>query len=178
MTDAVVDYFTEHRQRLLGIAYRMLGSHAEAEDIVQNAFIRWHTQDLTAITSHQAWLVTVVTRLCIDRLRELKQERIHYAGDWLPEPVHGTFSITSADHNTFPSPETQLIQYSDLSFAYLLLLERLTPEERAALAWTECFTGASNMRHDHADQVFTQLQNHFSDSEIAHLTFTIASMNA
>lgn len=145
MPNAVVDSFTAHRQRLAGIAYRMLASHAEAEDIVQNAYLRWHTQDHTSIHSHEAWLVTAVTRLCIDRLRALKQERLQYVGDWLPEPVDHIVSSIYSDNTTFPSPEARLEQQSDLSFAYLLLLERLTPEERAALLLRDVFD------YDYAD---------------------------
>jgi RNA polymerase sigma factor (sigma-70 family) len=139
MPDVVAESFTPHRQRLFGIAYRMLASTADAEDIVQTAYLRWHTHNTESIANPEAWLVTVVTRLCIDRLRELKQERIQYVGDWLPEPVYGTANNYDEDDVLFASPETQLEHYSDLSFAYLLLLERLTPEERAALLLRDVF---------------------------------------
>jgi RNA polymerase sigma factor (sigma-70 family) len=138
MKDAVVDGFTPYRQRLFGIAYRMLASTADADDIVQTAYVRWHTHDTTTLQSPEAWLVTVVTRLCIDRLRELKQERLQYVGDWLPEPLHGALPAYAESQQT-PSPGDRLEHYSDLSFAYLLLLERLTPEERAAILLRDVF---------------------------------------
>src|SRR3954471_16014019 len=75
------------RPRLLGLAYRMLGDVDEAEDVVQEAFLRWHLADKETVRSPEAWLVTVVTRLAVDRLRRLKTERTTYVGPWLPEPV-------------------------------------------------------------------------------------------
>jgi RNA polymerase sigma-70 factor (ECF subfamily) len=143
--DADADDFTRNRARLFGVAYRMLGTRSDAEDILQDAWLRWHAQDKALLQSAQGWLVTVVTRLCIDRLRQVQQERISYVGDWLPEPLVDLDDDGAAiDINTgvalmAPSPESLLEQHSDVSFAYLLLLERLNPEERAAFLLREVF---------------------------------------
>ena len=122
--------FEEVRGRLFGIAYRMLGSRAEAEDIVQDAYVRWHQADQDTIRSPEAWLVTTATRLAIDRLRSLKVERERYVGPWLPEPLMGAAP---------PPPDKPLELASDLSIAFLVLLERLAPEERAAFLLHEVF---------------------------------------
>jgi RNA polymerase sigma-70 factor, ECF subfamily len=79
--------FEQHRARLCGVAYRMLGSRSDAEDVVQDAYLRWHRTSIAEIRSVEAWLVTVVTRLSIDRLRQAKAERESYMGPWLPEPL-------------------------------------------------------------------------------------------
>ena len=118
------------RRRLFGIAYRMIGTTADAEDIVQEAYLRWHQADAEEIRSAEAWLVSVVTRLSIDKLRKLSVEREKYIGPWLPEPV-----IAS----TSPTPEEQLENESNLSMAYMVLLERLTPVERAAFLLHDVF---------------------------------------
>ncbi|WP_343586132.1 RNA polymerase sigma factor SigJ [Herbaspirillum sp.] len=139
-----LDLFSRHRPRLFGVAYRMLGSRSDAEDVLQDAWLRWHGQDTQALESAEAWLVTVVTRLCIDRLRQAQQERLSYVGYWLPEPLvdlaeAGPGIDLSGDALLAPSPEALLEQHSDVSFAYLLLLERLKPEERAAFLLREVF---------------------------------------
>lgn len=79
--------FDAHRPRLLGLAYRMLGSHADAQDVVQDAWLRWNSSRPNDLRSAEAWLVTTVTRLSIDRLRAAKTARQHYTGFWLPEPL-------------------------------------------------------------------------------------------
>jgi len=117
-----------HRPRLFGIAYRMLGDAAEAEDLVQEAYLRWQQADRTDVRAPEGWLVAVVTRLAIDRLRRLATERSMYSGPWLPEPI-ATERVTA-------SPAELA---SDLSLALLLLLERLGPEERAAFLLREVF---------------------------------------
>src|SRR5262245_10308344 len=115
--------FEPNRARLFGLAYRMLGSRAEAEDVVQEAYVRWLQSDREAIRNAEAWLVTTATRLAIDRLRALKTERDAYPGPWLPEPMM---------RESPPPPDRHLELASDLSAAFLVLLERLAPEERAA----------------------------------------------
>ncbi|MEN3327936.1 MAG: hypothetical protein V7638_2743 [Acidobacteriota bacterium] len=122
--------FEELRRRLFGIAYRMIGTTADAEDIVQEAYLRWHQANTEEIRSPEAWLVSVVTRLSIDKLRKASVEREKYIGEWLPEPL-----ITS----TAPSPEEKLESASNLSMAYMVLLERLTPVERAAFLLHDVF---------------------------------------
>jgi len=121
--------FESVKARLFGIAYRMLGSRAEAEDIVQEAYVRWHQADRDVIRSADAWLVTTTTRLAIDRLRALKTEREAYSGPWLPEPLMGRE----------PPPDHDVELDSNLSIAFLVLLERLAPEERAAFLLHDVF---------------------------------------
>ncbi|MBT2335973.1 RNA polymerase sigma-70 factor [Variovorax paradoxus] len=122
--------FNGHRRRLQGIAYRMLGSVAEAEEVVQDAWLRWHEADKAAFDSAEAWLVTVVTRLSIDRLRAAKVQREHYVGAWMPEPV-----LTDGPEN----PEQLLERADNISVAFLAVLERLAPEARAAFLLREVF---------------------------------------
>lgn len=130
--------FTTHRPRLFGIAYRMLGTRGDAEDVLQDAFLRWQSIEHANLQSAEAWLVTVVTRLSIDRLRAAKTERAAYIGLWLPEPLVQA-------HDSAPPAEAMLELCDDLSMAFLLLLERLAPEERAALLMRQVFD------HDYAD---------------------------
>ncbi len=129
MNDPTAD-FNRLRPRLQGIAYRMLGSSAEAEEVVQDAWLRWHEAAHDDLDSSEAWLVTVTTRLAIDRLRSAKVQREHYIGTWLPEPLMSEAS---------PSPEQMLERADDVSVAFLTLLERLNPEARAAFLLREVF---------------------------------------
>jgi len=120
----------EHlRPRLFGLAYRMLGDAHDAEDVVQEGFLRWHQADRAAVEAPEGWMVSVVTRLAIDRLRRARTERRTYVGPWLPEPV------ATAE----PAPDRAAELASDLSIALLVLLERLAPEERAAFLLREVF---------------------------------------
>jgi RNA polymerase sigma-70 factor (ECF subfamily) len=132
------DAFAAARPRLFAIAYRMLGTRADAEDLVQDAWLRWHQQQpgRAQLQSAEAWLVTVTTRLAIDRLRAAKTEREAYTGWWLPEP------LVQLDERT---PEALVEQAGELSLALLWVLERLAPEERAAYLLREVFD------HDYAD---------------------------
>jgi RNA polymerase sigma-70 factor (ECF subfamily) len=125
-----------HRPRLLGLAYRMLGDVDEAEDVVQEAYLRWHVTDRQTVRSPEAWLVTVVTRLSVDRLRRLQTERATYPGPWLPEPIATEPVFAPASP---PAPDRAAELASDLSVALLVLLERLAPEERAAFLLREVF---------------------------------------
>jgi len=113
--------FKQARPRLLGLAYRILGSRADAEDAVQDVFIKWQGSDRDAIDNPDGWLTTVCTRRCIDMLQAAHRTRVDYVGTWLPEPV---FTVTADDDARDLS--------SSLSTAFLLMLERLTPRERAA----------------------------------------------
>lgn len=124
------DAFERHRSRLFGIAYRMLGSVADAEDVLQDVYLRWHHADAAAVRSSEAWLVAVTTRLAIDWLRRASSERERYVGTWLPEPI-ATGGPSTADGRAELA--------SDLSMAFLVLLERLSPEERAALLLHDVF---------------------------------------
>ncbi|MBU7575889.1 MAG: RNA polymerase sigma-70 factor [Hydrogenophaga sp.] len=122
--------FHRLRPRLQGIAYRMLGSPAEAEEVVQDAWLRWHEAAHADLDSSEAWLVTVTTRLAIDRLRSAKVQREHYIGTWLPEPLLADAPVT---------PEQLLERADDVSVAFLAMLERLAPEARAAFLLREVF---------------------------------------
>lgn len=128
MTDDIA--FAAQRTRLFAIAYRMLGVRADAEDVLQDAWIRWQGADRRAVQSAEAWLVTVVTRLAIDRLRAAIAERAAYEGLWLPEP------LVAIDAET---PEVQAERASDLSLATMWMLQRLGPEERAAFLLRQVF---------------------------------------
>jgi RNA polymerase sigma-70 factor (ECF subfamily) len=122
-----LETFDRYRARLFGIAYRMLGTRADAEEIVQDAYIRWHSADAKAIESAEAWLVTAVTRLSIDRLRKAYMQRETYIGPWLPEPV------------VDPSPQDDAELASSLSMAFMVMLERLSPAERAVFLLHDVF---------------------------------------
>ena len=121
--------FERHRPRLFGLAYRMLGTPADAEDVLHDAWLRLHAQDIAALDDPEAWLVTVTTRLALDRLRRAKAEREHYIGPWLPEPL-----VPESEQ-----PDATLERDESLTLSFLLLLERLGPEERAAFLLHEVF---------------------------------------
>lgn len=120
--------FLHARPRLFGIAYRMLGSAAEAEDVVQDVWVRWQTTDRGAVRNPAAFLVTAATRLAINVLQSARARRETYVGPWLPEPVD-----TGAD------PALGAERGEALNFAVLLLLEKLAPTERAAYVLREAF---------------------------------------
>lgn len=122
--------FEEARPRLLGLAYRILGSRADAEDAVQDTFLKWQEVDRTTVETPAAWLTTACTRRCLDLLKAAHRKRIDYVGAWLPEPIH-----TASDDNA----EEKLALTSSLTTAFLLMLERLTPKERAAYLLHEIF---------------------------------------
>ncbi|MDO8381279.1 RNA polymerase sigma factor SigJ [Phenylobacterium sp.] len=124
MTD--VDAFETQRPRLIRLAYRMLGSVAEAEDAVQDAWLRW-TRAAEDVADPAAWLVRVTSRLCIDRLRAAKTQRAAYRGPWLPEPLIEELSVDPVE------------RAEDVSVAFLLTLERLSPLERAVFLLHDVF---------------------------------------
>ncbi|MET0885246.1 MAG: RNA polymerase sigma-70 factor [Mycetocola sp.] len=124
--DAAAAVFAHERRRLFGIAYRMLGTVADAEDMVQEAWIRWQHTDRTVINEPAAFLTTVTTRLCINEVQSAHSRRETYIGPWLPEPV-----------NTEGDPLLGAERGEALQFAVLLLLEKLTPTERAAYVLRE-----------------------------------------
>ncbi|QEO09826.1 RNA polymerase sigma-70 factor [Protaetiibacter larvae] len=127
-SDAHLATFEKVRPRLFGIAYRMLGTVAEAEDLVQEAWLRWQRADRDAVREPAAFLATTVTRLALTELDSARARRESYVGPWLPEPVD-----TAAD------PALGAERAEALSFAVLTLLERLTPAERAAYVLHEAF---------------------------------------
>jgi RNA polymerase sigma-70 factor, ECF subfamily len=125
-----LDAFEHHRPLLFGLAYRMVGSAADAEDLLQETFIRWQETSQIDIESPRAFLVTILTRVCINHLQSARVKREEYFGQWLPEPL-----VTGPHHNPFLS----FSMGESLSVAFLLLLERLTPVERAVLVLREAF---------------------------------------
>ena len=134
-----------YRGRLLGLAYRMLGSRSDAEDVVQDAYLRF--AGAREVQNPEAFLVTVVTRLCLDRLRSAKAQREIYVGPWLPEPVVDAEGL---------SPDAATEFADDLSFALLLALDRLSPLERAAF-----------LLHDVFDIQFAEVAQMIDRTEVA-----------
>ncbi|QUQ71057.1 RNA polymerase sigma-70 factor [Kutzneria sp. CA-103260] len=120
--------FERHRPRLFAVAYRLLGSAAEAEDAVQDTYLRWHAADHDEIHEPAAWLTKVLTNLCLNRLTSARARRESYIGPWLPEPV-----LTA--HTPLDTAELR----ESVTMAFLLLLERLTPAERAVFVLREAF---------------------------------------
>jgi len=123
--------FEEQRARLFGLAYRLLGSAADAEDVVQDTYVRWSGADQAAIVVPPAWLARVATNLCLNRLASARARREVYVGPWLPEPV-----LTS---DGTLGPMESAAQRDSVSLALLVLLERLTPAERAVFVLREAF---------------------------------------
>lgn len=145
-------YDQEHARRLRALAYRMLGSRAEAEDIVQEAWLRWAEVDESTVQHAGAFLSRLVTNLCLDRLRSAAAQREQYVGVWLPEPLledEALFGWT-------PSPEAQAEFAQDVSVAFMLALERLSPLERAAF-----------LLHDVFDLDYDEIGRHLDRSEAA-----------
>ena len=126
------DVFEEHRRLLFGIAYRMLGCVADAEDMVQETFLRWQKQDAAKIDAAKAWLISTITRLSIDQLRSARRQREEYVGVWLPEPIVG------ADDGA-ASPVKVAALTDSLGLAFMHLLEDLAPLERAVFMLREAF---------------------------------------
>src|SRR6478735_4308315 len=139
--------FDPYRRRLLGLAYRMLGSMADAEDAVQDAYLRWHAADRTNVSDPRAFLMTTTTRICLDLLTSARARREEYVGPWLPEPVVDTTAL---------APDSRAELAEDLSIALLLTLDRLSPLERAAF-----------LLHDVFDFSFSEVANALERSEAA-----------
>jgi RNA polymerase sigma-70 factor (ECF subfamily) len=139
--------FEPHRRGLLGLAYRMLGSMAEAEDAVQEAYLRWHGADRARVEDPRAFLMTTTTRICLDVLKSARMRREAYVGPWLPDPVTDTSALA-------PDAQTELAE--DLSVALLLALDRLSPLERAAF-----------LLHDVFDYSFVQVADTLGRNEDA-----------
>src|SRR6187401_3633272 len=122
--------FEPYRRRLRGLAYRMLGSMADAGDAVQEAYVRWHGADRDNVTDPRAFLMTTTSRICLDMLTSARARREEYVGPWLPEQVLDTTALA-------PDSRTELAE--DLSIALLLTLDRLSPLERAAFLLHDVF---------------------------------------
>lgn len=125
---AATDGFEPHRPLLFRLAYRMLADRAAAEDMVQETWLRWYQAERAGIGSPRAWLITACTRLCLDELRSARARRETYVGPWLPEPL-----VEPA------APPDPVERHEDLSIAFLLLLDRLKPVERAAFVLRRVF---------------------------------------
>jgi RNA polymerase sigma-70 factor (TIGR02957 family) len=126
---AEIDLFQTRRRALFGMAYRMLGSATEAEDVLQDAWLRFSAASPKGLRSAEAYLTTIVTRLCLDRLKSARRAREEYVGPWLPEPI-------AAGEG---GPERSLALAESLSLAFMVLLETLSPEERAVFLLREVF---------------------------------------
>ncbi|MFB0620485.1 RNA polymerase sigma-70 factor [Streptomyces sp. AGS-58] len=131
--DLATDVFEEHRPFLMGVAYRMLGRVADAEDVVQDAWLRWYQADRTDVREPRAYLVRITTRLAIDRLRQVRSRGEAYVGPWLPEPYLTEFGDTA------PDSADRAVLADTVSLAVLVVLESLSPLERAVFVLREAF---------------------------------------
>jgi RNA polymerase sigma-70 factor (ECF subfamily) len=123
--------FEEHRADLLRVAYRLLGSHSDAEDAVQEAWLRWNAADRTRVDP-RGWLVTVTGRICLDVLRSARVRRESYVGPWLPEPV--VQALPAGE-----DPADTVVRGEKVSYALLVVMERLTPDQRVAFVLHDAF---------------------------------------
>ncbi|MEU1196188.1 RNA polymerase sigma-70 factor [Streptomyces sp. NPDC005813] len=131
--DTATDVFEEHRPLLTGVAYRMLGRVADAEDVVQEAWLRWSGADRSDVREPRGYLVRVTTRLAIDRLRQVQSRKEAYVGPWLPEPYVTHFA------DTVPDSAERAVLADSVSLAVLVVLESLSPLERAVFVLREAF---------------------------------------
>ncbi|NAS20145.1 sigma-70 family RNA polymerase sigma factor [Herbidospora sp. NEAU-GS84] len=159
MTPERLARFEANRRRLFGVAYRLLGEASAAEDVVQDAYLRWERCD-TAV-SPEAWLTKIVTNLCLDRLTSARARRERYVGTWLPEPI-----LTGGP----PDPLEVVAQRELLSLGLLVLLERLTPPERAVFVLREAFGHSHREIADileatepHVRQLYRRAQRHLAE---------------
>jgi len=129
----MVESFETYRTYLFAIAYRMLGSAMDAEDMVQETYLRYQSTPKDSIGSLKAFLTTIISRLCVDQLHLARRQREQYLGPWLPEP------ILTADNLQVSSPEERVDREESISLAFLLLLEQLQPVERAVFLLREVF---------------------------------------
>ncbi|MFB9659870.1 RNA polymerase sigma factor SigJ [Glycomyces mayteni] len=157
-----VDRFEAARPRLAAIAYRMLGSAAEAEDAVQEAFLRWQGADVAAIEVPEAWLTKVLTNLCLNQLTSARARRETYVGEWLPEPVLG------GDPMLGPADTAE--QRESVSYAVMTLMERLSPNERAVYVLREAFdyphreiAAILDITEAGSQQIFHRAKKHVAD---------------
>ncbi|MFF6950965.1 RNA polymerase sigma-70 factor [Streptomyces iakyrus] len=132
-TETATDVFEAHRPVLLGVAYRMLGRVADAEDVVQEAWLRWSGSDRSDVREPRGYLVRITTRLAIDRLRQIKARGETYVGPWLPEPYVTDFG------DTVPDTAERAVLADSVSLAVLVVLESLSPLERAVFVLREAF---------------------------------------
>src|SRR6202020_2556696 len=134
MTSTQVTEFEALRPHLMAVAYRVTGTVADAEDVVQEAWLRWDAQEHSTIADLRAWLTTVVSRLGLDRLRSAAHRRETYTGNWLPEPV-----VTGFDGSQGADPLSSVVAHEDARFAAMVVLERLSPDQRVAFVLHDGF---------------------------------------
>jgi RNA polymerase sigma-70 factor (ECF subfamily) len=137
--DAMAEEFEALRPRLFGIAYRMTGSVTDAEDACQDAWLRWQRVDHDTVDNAEAYLVRVVTRLALDRLQSAQHRRETYVGPYLPEPLVGAMFLEGDATGAASQPEAAAELADSLTFAFLVLLDELTPKERAVLLLHDVF---------------------------------------
>src|SRR5256714_3505897 len=160
----MVESFESYRSYLFGIAYRMLGSAMDAEDMVQETYLRYQATSPETINSLKAFLTTIITRLCMDQLHLARRKREMYVGPWLPEPINTTMTAESVD------PQERVDTEETISLAFLLLMEQLQPIERAVFLLREvfeydyseiaAFLGKSEVT---CRQWFSRAKNHLGD---------------
>ncbi|MGW0199817.1 RNA polymerase sigma-70 factor [Nonomuraea sp. NPDC003201] len=159
-----VDRFEASRPRLEAIAYRLLGSAAEAEDAVQETFLRWQATDVERIEVHEAWLTKVLTNLCLNQLTSARARRETYVGRWLPEP------LLAGDPMLGPADTAE--QRDSVSYAVLTLMERLSPNERAVYVLREAFdyphreiAEILDLTEAASQQIFHRAKKHVADGK-------------
>lgn len=165
---SALDAFEQARPGLLGLAYRILGSRADAEDAVQDTFLKWQASDRGDIGNPGAWLTTVCARHCLDLLRAADRARVDYVGTWLPEPVQ----VANDD-----APQHASALASSLTTAFLLALQRLTPKERAAYLLHEIFDVAYpevartlDLQEPACRQLVSRARGHIERAKVRHVT--------
>jgi RNA polymerase sigma factor (sigma-70 family) len=166
MDDHDLHVFEQARPTLLGLAYRLLGSRADAEDVVQDCFLKWRNAERASIAEPGAWLSTACTRRCLDLLRSAHRSRVDYVGPWLPEPIRLIVS---------PGADSKLA--ASLTTAFLLMLQRLTPRERAAYLLRDVFDQpypqiavALDMEEPACRQLVSRARAHIEQGRVRHVT--------
>lgn len=167
-TRARLELFQQNRPRLLGLAYRILGSRADAEDALQDCWLKWQEADLAGLDNPAAWLTTLCTRRCIDLLRSARRTRVEYVGSWLPEPIHGLAE---------DGPDEGMVLAASLQTAFLLVLERLAPKERAAYLLHDIFERPYSeiadilaMQESACRKLVSRARSNVEDARVRHVT--------
>lgn len=160
--------FERARPSLLGLAYRILGSRADAEDAVQDTFLKWASTDRQAINNAGAWLKATCTRRCLDLLRAAHRSRVDYVGAWLPEPIHTPIELDVPD---------KLDLATSLTTAFMLVLERLTPKERAAYLLHDIFdvpypeiAATLNLKESACRKLVSRAKSSIAKAKVRHAT--------
>lgn len=168
--------FQQAQPLLLGLAYRILGVYADAEDVVQECFLKWQASDRDDVHDPTAWLASVCTRHCLDVLRLADRARVEYVGTWLPEPVR-TGSAPGAGSSSAVGPAQRFEREALLSTAFLLALQRLTPRERAAYLLREIFempyaqvAATLDLAEPACRQLVSRARTHLARGQVRHET--------